>query len=176
MPITRHGRRDDVYWTYSYGPIDDEPAERDRRRPGRLHRNHPPCSQPALRRERARFARYSSRRPFMTILGGPDHRFEFVNPSLHAAGRRPRASRPHGHRRLPGGRRPGIYRAARSGLPHRANPTRAAGVHFACLRPGPTATSDVRYLDFVYQPMRRRRRRGERHFRRRRRRHRPDPC
>lgn len=26
LPITRNGRREDVYWTYSYGPIDDEQA------------------------------------------------------------------------------------------------------------------------------------------------------
>ncbi|MEP6933303.1 MAG: PAS domain S-box protein [Nitrospirota bacterium] len=26
VPITRHGRRDDVYWTYSFCPIDDEAA------------------------------------------------------------------------------------------------------------------------------------------------------
>lgn len=26
VPITRHGRREDVYWTYSYSPIDDENA------------------------------------------------------------------------------------------------------------------------------------------------------
>ena len=26
VPITRHGRREDVYWTYSYGPIDDATA------------------------------------------------------------------------------------------------------------------------------------------------------
>lgn len=26
IPITRNGRRDDVYWTYSYGPIDDDDA------------------------------------------------------------------------------------------------------------------------------------------------------
>jgi hypothetical protein len=26
VPITRNGRREDVYWTYSYGPIDDETA------------------------------------------------------------------------------------------------------------------------------------------------------
>ena len=26
VPITRNGRREDVYWTYSYGPIDDEAA------------------------------------------------------------------------------------------------------------------------------------------------------
>ncbi len=26
VPITRHGRRDEVYWTYSYSPIDDEAA------------------------------------------------------------------------------------------------------------------------------------------------------
>jgi hypothetical protein len=26
VPITRHGRREDVYWTYSYGPIDDADA------------------------------------------------------------------------------------------------------------------------------------------------------
>src|SRR4029078_1712353 len=26
VPITRHGRVEDVYWTYSYSPIDDEAA------------------------------------------------------------------------------------------------------------------------------------------------------
>ena len=26
VPITRNGRSEDVYWTYSYGPIDDETA------------------------------------------------------------------------------------------------------------------------------------------------------
>jgi PAS domain S-box-containing protein len=26
VPITRHGRREDVYWTYSYSPIDDDDA------------------------------------------------------------------------------------------------------------------------------------------------------
>ena len=26
VPITRNGKREDVYWTYSYGPIDDESA------------------------------------------------------------------------------------------------------------------------------------------------------
>jgi hypothetical protein len=26
VPITRNGRREDVYWTYSFGPIDDEDA------------------------------------------------------------------------------------------------------------------------------------------------------
>jgi CheY-like chemotaxis protein/PAS domain-containing protein len=26
VPITRHGRREDVYWTYSFGPIDDPAA------------------------------------------------------------------------------------------------------------------------------------------------------
>jgi PAS domain S-box-containing protein len=28
VPITRNGRREDVYWTYSYSPIDDETARR----------------------------------------------------------------------------------------------------------------------------------------------------
>jgi PAS domain-containing protein len=26
VPITRYGRREDVYWTYSYSPIDDDTA------------------------------------------------------------------------------------------------------------------------------------------------------
>src|SRR5690606_20552436 len=26
IPITRHGRREEVYWTYSYSPIDDDTA------------------------------------------------------------------------------------------------------------------------------------------------------
>ena len=24
VPITRNGKREDVYWTYSFGPIDDD--------------------------------------------------------------------------------------------------------------------------------------------------------
>ena len=29
VPITRNGRREEIYWTYSYGPIHDETAEKD---------------------------------------------------------------------------------------------------------------------------------------------------
>ncbi len=32
IPITRNGTRDDVYWTYSYGPIDDDTAPRAKRK------------------------------------------------------------------------------------------------------------------------------------------------
>ena len=40
VPITRNGRLEEVYWTYSYGPLHDETVcERDRRRARRLYRD-----------------------------------------------------------------------------------------------------------------------------------------
>jgi signal transduction histidine kinase len=84
LTTTRHGRQEDVYWTYSYGPIDDERA------PGGVGGVLVVCTETtsqvlatrALAAERRQFAELFERSPsFMTLLRGPKHRFELVNPA-----------------------------------------------------------------------------------------------
>ncbi len=82
VPITRNGRREDVYWTYSYGPIDDEAA------PNGVGGVLVVCTETtqtvlAERRraeEAARQRRIFEQAPsFVCIMTGPEHIFEFVN-------------------------------------------------------------------------------------------------
>ncbi len=82
VPITRNGRREDVYWTYSYSPIDDERAAggiggvlvlctetTERVLAGRRH---------AHERDLMR-AMFEQAPSFMCLLRGPDHVFEHAN-------------------------------------------------------------------------------------------------
>jgi PAS domain S-box-containing protein len=84
VPITRHGRLDDVYWTYSYSPIDDESA------PGGIGGVLVVCRETTeqvlaarqLKVERDRFARLFELAPiFMALLEGPEHKIMIVNPA-----------------------------------------------------------------------------------------------
>jgi signal transduction histidine kinase/ActR/RegA family two-component response regulator len=84
VPITRHGRREDVYWTYSYSPIDDESA------PHGIGGVLVVCSettQQVLSAQRAAAERDELERlfvqapVFMAWLSGPQHRFEIANPA-----------------------------------------------------------------------------------------------
>jgi|GEM_PF-57040 len=82
IPITRHGRREDVYWTYSFSPIDDDAA------PGGVGGVLVICTettravladqQRAADAERNRQL-YDQAPSFVCILRGPEHIFEFVN-------------------------------------------------------------------------------------------------
>ena len=85
VPITRNGRREDVYWTYSYGPIDDESA------PTGVGGVLVVCtettkqvlSEQRARADRERLARMFEQAPgFITSMSGPEHVFEFVNASF----------------------------------------------------------------------------------------------
>jgi PAS domain S-box-containing protein len=82
VPITRNGRREDVYWTYSYSPIDDDSA------PNRVGGVLVICSETTqnvlaeqrLAAEIERQRRLFQCAPgFIAILHGPEHVFEFVN-------------------------------------------------------------------------------------------------
>jgi PAS domain S-box-containing protein len=82
VPITRNGRREDVYWTYSYGPIDDETA------PNGIGGVLVVCtettqqvlSEQRLAAQAERQRRLFDRAPgFIAVLRGPEHVFEFVN-------------------------------------------------------------------------------------------------
>ena len=82
VPITRNGRREDVYWTYSYGPVDDESA------PNGVGGVLVVCNETTqvVLAQRMRTAQAEQWRRvfeqapgFICILRGPEHVFEFVN-------------------------------------------------------------------------------------------------
>ncbi|WP_298923286.1 PAS domain-containing protein [uncultured Ramlibacter sp.] len=84
VPITRNGRREDVYWTYSYSPIDDPLA------PTGVGGVLVVCTETtqtvqASRRlalEREQLAQLFEQAPsFMAMLRGPEHRFDLANPA-----------------------------------------------------------------------------------------------
>jgi PAS domain S-box-containing protein len=84
VPITRNGRREDVYWTYSYGPIDDDAAPNG---VGGVLVVCTETTEQVLSRRQAirdvdRLAQLFQQAPgFMALLRGPDHVFELVNPA-----------------------------------------------------------------------------------------------
>jgi PAS domain S-box-containing protein len=82
VPITRNGRLEEVYWTYSYGPIDDSSA------PNGVGGVLVVCTETtqqvmaarSLAVERERQRRMLQQMPgFAALLAGPDHRFEYIN-------------------------------------------------------------------------------------------------
>jgi PAS domain S-box-containing protein len=82
VPIDRHGHREDVYWTYSYGPIHEESAPNGvggvlvicTETTGQVLAKQQLAEQ--VERQRRLFTKAPG---FICILEGPEHRFEFVN-------------------------------------------------------------------------------------------------
>jgi signal transduction histidine kinase/ActR/RegA family two-component response regulator len=82
VPITRNGVREDVYWTYSYSPIDHETA------PNGIGGILVVCSETTVQEKlRQQIAAESERQRlllkqmpgFVAVLSGADHVFEYVN-------------------------------------------------------------------------------------------------
>jgi len=87
VPITRNGVKEEVYWTYSYAPIDDEQA------PGGIggalvlcmETTHQVLAEKRLRQEAERQLRLLQQMPgFVGVLSGPNHVFEYVNDAYVA--------------------------------------------------------------------------------------------
>jgi PAS domain S-box-containing protein len=154
VPILRHGAIQDVYWTYSYGPIDDRDA------PFGVGGVLVVCTETTnqvlaerrLAGERERFAQLFEQAPtFMALLQGPEHRFELVNPAY---------SRLTGHR-------PVLGRTVAEALPDavaqgylaRLNQVYASGEAFIAwgasyaFRMSDSDAEVERFVDFVYQPL-----------------------
>ncbi|MEZ5866124.1 MAG: PAS domain-containing protein [Geminicoccaceae bacterium] len=87
VPITRNGRREDVYWTYSYGPIDDERAATG---VGGILVVCTETTATVMAEKRLAAKSERERRPFeqapgfIIVMGGPDHVVEFVNDAHRA--------------------------------------------------------------------------------------------
>ncbi len=155
VPITRDGVCEDVYWTYSYGPIDDEAAV------GGVGGVLVLCTDTTakvlanqrLAAETARQRRLFEQAPgFIAILRGPEHHFEFANQAYW--------------RLL--GRRDLIGRTVRDAVPEIAgqgffellDEVYETGERFIGyqnlirLQATPRSPPEERFLDFVYEPTR----------------------
>ena len=84
VPILRHGELQDVYWTYSYGPIDDDTSATG---VGGIlvictETTRQVLDARRVATERERLAQLFEQAPgFMCMLTGPEHRFELANPA-----------------------------------------------------------------------------------------------
>ncbi len=154
VPITRHGRREEVYWTYSYSPIDERTAPRG------IGGVLVVCTETteqvqAARRlasERDRLAQLFEQAPsFMAVLRGPEHRFELANPAYLDARRQPAPARQdRSPKRCPRRSNRGTSSSSTRCL-RRARRTSRAARNTCSRRPRPDWRE--RFLDFVYQPI-----------------------
>ncbi len=154
VPIIRFGELQEVYWTYSYSPI-DEPSL-----PHGVGGVLATCAETTeqvlaerrLASDRESFVRLFDQAPtFLAMLRGPTHVFERANPGyLSLVGHRPLIGRMVAEA-LPEAEAQGYVKLLdevyRSGKPYSAYGSRID------LQVSPGAPPDERYVDFVYQPM-----------------------
>jgi signal transduction histidine kinase/ActR/RegA family two-component response regulator len=154
VPITRHGSRQDVYWTYSYSPIDDPDA------PNSVGGVLVICTETTdqvLNERRWRMAEAKWRAlfdlapVFMCTLKGPQHIFEYANPEyLRVVGRRDIVGKPMVDA-LPEVVTQGFLdlldQVYQNGQPYQGH---AVPVDFALES---THSQQRRFVDFIYQPL-----------------------
>ena len=154
VPITRHGRLDEVYWTYSYSPIDEETA------PGGIGGVLVVCTETTkqvlatreLAMERDRLASLFEQAPiFMALLEGPLHTIRIANPAYLQL---------VGHRRVVGKTvAEALPEAAAQGYLALLDNVFEGGQAYAAngaryqVQPIPGGAVTERFLDFVYQPI-----------------------
>jgi PAS domain S-box-containing protein len=154
VPITRHGRLEEVYWTYSYSPIDDETA------PSGVGGVLVICTETTqkvlaerrLANEIQRQRRLFQCAPgFIAILRGPDHVFEFVNDAyVRLVGDREFLGKPV---------RDVIPEVDGQGYFEALDRVFATGERFIAQRNPirfertPAGPWEYRFLDFIYEPI-----------------------
>jgi PAS domain S-box-containing protein len=155
VPITRNGNREDVYWTYSYSPIDD-PLSATGVGGVLVVCTETTAAVQAKRRlafEREQFAQLFEQAPvFIATLRGHEHRFELVNPAYLKL---------IGHRDVVGKTvAEALPEAADQGYlelldqVYRSGKAYVAGGRKYSFEESPGGPTVERYLDFVYQPIR----------------------
>ena len=154
LPIFRHGEMQDVYWTYSYSPIDDPES------PHGIGGVLVICTETTeqvlaartLSAERERFVQLFDSAPiFLAVLEGPEHVIKLANTGyLKLVGHRPIVGRRIADA-IPEAVGQGylalldqVYRSGQS--------YSAFGAKFA-IQPSPDGPTEDRYVDFIYQPM-----------------------
>ncbi len=154
VPITRHGKREDVYWTYSYSPIDEESAPRGI---GGVLVVCSETTQKVLTERRLAAEIERQRRQFqcapgfLAVLRGPAHVFEFVNDAfVRLIGERDMVGRP-AREVVPEIEEQGFFELLdevyRSGQRFVAQQSRVR------LRRQPGLPVEERFLDFIFEPV-----------------------
>jgi len=154
MKIERNGRVEDIWWTYSYGPIDEPSA------PNHVGGVLVICTETTqsvlaeqrVDAERARFAQLFEQSPsFMAVLRGPEHVFEIANPAYLELVQ---------HREILGKTLvEALPEAKQQGYVELLDMVFTTGKAFSASgatftqQAGPDAPGTTRYLDFVYQPI-----------------------
>ncbi len=154
VPITRHGRLEEVYWTYSYSPIDDDTA------PGGIGGVLVVCTETTkqvlaarqLTIERDRLARLFEQAPiFMALLEGPAHTIRIANPAyMQLVGHRPILGKTVAEA-LPEAAAQG-YLGLLDGVFASGQAYTASGARYE-VQPIPGGAVTECFLDFVYQPI-----------------------
>jgi two-component sensor histidine kinase len=154
VPITRNGSLEDVYWTYSYGPIDDDTA------PNGVGGVLVVCTETTkavvaerrLTEEAERQRRLFEQAPgFVIIMQGPEHIVDFVNDAhRHAFASQDWPGQPI-REAFPDIAGQGFFdlldEVYASGNPYQARGA-AVTYHYP-----PTGRKEKRYLDFTYAPV-----------------------
>jgi signal transduction histidine kinase/ActR/RegA family two-component response regulator len=154
VPILRHGRIEEVHWTYSYGPIDDGTA------PHGVGGVLVLCTETTamvrveqrLRAAEARWRALFDQAPgFMCILDGPEHRFEYANARyMQLVAHRPILGKPVAE---------ALPEIVDQGFIALLDRVYLGGEVYAALAapielPDASGEPSLHYLDFVYQPIR----------------------
>jgi PAS domain-containing protein len=153
VPFLRNGAMEEVYWTYSYGPIDDESAPNGVG--GVLvvcnETTHQVMAERVLVNERERFAWLFEQAPsFMAFLQGPEHLVELANPGyMKLIGHRPILGRTIAEA-LPDAVAQGYLRLLDK-VYASGEAVTASGARYVHTRLD--ATEVERFVDFVYQPI-----------------------
>jgi PAS domain S-box-containing protein len=154
IPLTRDGKREDTYWTYSYSPIDDEEAANGIG--GVLvlvtETTQHVLAEQKKAEEAARFMQLFEQAPsFISVIRGPDHIYEYVNPAY---------KRLVGERDFVGQRvRDVVPEAEGQGYFEMMDQVYTSGVAFTAqsmklnVQRQADGPFEERYLDFVYQPI-----------------------
>lgn len=153
VPITRNGRREDVYWTYSYSPIDDESA------PNGVGGVLVVCAETTevvkakaeADQHRERLAQMFNQAPsFIAMLMGPEHRFELTNIAYRNLVGRDVLGKTVAE---------ALPEAVEQGYVQLLDRVFASGQAISLkgakftIRATPGGQIDERYVDFIYQPI-----------------------
>ena len=153
LALDRRGRPEEAHFAFSYTPAPDDHGRVAGLFGTCIETTEQVAATRALTAEREQFAQLFELSPsFMALLRGPEHRFELVNPAYgqllahrDLLGKSVREAAPEVEGQ-------GVFelldKVYSSGEPFRGN-----GVPIS-LQPTPNARPQLRFLDFVYQPVR----------------------
>lgn len=159
VPVTRFGRREDVWWTYGYSPIDDADGVggvlvvcKDVTHDHRMMTNLQQANRSLQDQSKHLLQLFDQAPGFMCLLRGPDHVFELANAAYQQLiGHRPEIIGQSIRDALPDIAGQGYYELLdevfRSGRPYVGHAQRVQ------LRRGPDHPVEECFLDFVYQPI-----------------------